>query len=150
MEQVFQLIAQMNEQNQSNLLSAIQEMKKPTALEQEKLDKEAAKVKQQQESRLKLAKAEEDRKLNAARFCSHATTHPGTGVVKHAWRAQIHAPHGEKPYFKPTCQICWTQLPKILATPDMLTNGVNLDQYTGLDVDRLKLWAVQAQEALAG
>jgi hypothetical protein len=147
MEDVFNLIGKMDENNQKNLMAAIAEMKKPTAVEQEKLDKEAAKVKNQQEMRLKLAKAESDRKIMNARACGHVTVHQGTGVVKHAWRAQVHTPHGEKPFFVPTCQICWTQTPKILASPDMLTNGVNLDQYSQIDFDILKNWAKQAEAA---
>lgn len=141
MEQVFALIAKMDENNQKNMLSAIAEMKKPTAAEQAKLDKEAAKVKGQQEARMKLAQAEEQRKINTMNGCRHATANQATGVIKHAWRAQVHTPHGEKPYFVPTCQICWTQMPKILATPDMLTQGVNLDQYLQIDVEVLRNWA---------
>jgi len=145
MEQVFALIGKMNEDNQKNLLTAISELRKPTPREQEKLDKEEAKIKAQQEGRLKLAMAEEQRRKNNALGCRHATVHPGTGVVKHAWRAQVHTPHGEKAFFVPTCQICWTQTPKILATPDMLTQGVNLDQYTTIDYEVLKKWADQSQ-----
>jgi hypothetical protein len=144
MEKVFALIAKMDENNQKNMLAAIAEMKKPTPAEQLKLDKEAEKVRGQQEARLKLAQAEEQRKINNARSCPHATTHQGTGVTKHAWRAQVHTPHGEKPYFVPTCQICFTQVPRILATADMLTQGVNLDRYTQIDYEVLKNWAKQA------
>ena len=147
MKMVFDLISKMNEDNQKNLMSAIAELKKPTPREQEKLDKEEAKVKAQQQARLKLAMAEEQRKKNNILGCRHATVHPGTGVVKHAWRAQVHTPLGEKPYFVPTCQICWTQAPKILATPDMLTQGVNLDQYTTIDYDVLKKWSEQSSAA---
>ena len=147
MEQVFALIGKMDENNQKNLLATIAEMKKPTPAEQAKLDKEELKLKSQQESRLKIALAEEQRKKNNASYCRHATVHPGTGVVKHSWRAQVHTPHGEKAFFVPTCQICWTQSPKILATPDMLTQGVNLDQYSQIDYEVLKNWAKSAEAA---
>lgn len=147
MEEVMRLIATMSAEQHKNMLEAIAEMKKPTAREQEKIDKEDAKIRQQQENRIKLAKAEEDRKKNTALGCSHSTFHPGTGVVRSAWRAQVHTPAGEKPYFVPTCIICQTQLPKILATNEMLSGGVNLDQYMGLDADKLRKWAEQSQVA---
>ena len=147
MEEVMRLIATMGEQQHTNMLAAIAELKKPSEREQKKIDAEELRLKQQQENRLKLAMAEEERKKNNAAGCSHATFHPGTGVTRHAWRAQVHTPHKEKPYFVPTCQICQTQLPKILATTDMLTGGVNLDQYLGIDADRLKKWAEQSQVA---
>src|SRR5689334_403460 len=147
MEHIFQLIAKMDENNQKNMLAAIAEMKKPTAVEQEKLDKEAKRIAEQQQARLKLAEAEENRKRLMARGCQHATTHPGTGVTKHAWRAQVHTPANEKPYLVHTCMQCLTQTPRILATPEMLTQGVNLDQYVGLDFETLKNWAAKTQEA---
>ena len=154
MADVLTLIGQMNEQNQTNMIAAIAEMKKPTAAEQAKLDKEEAKIKAQQESRLKLAMADEQRRPLNMSGCTHSTVHAGTGVTKHAWRAQVHTPHGEKPYFIPTCIINQCQLKdkdgrliKFYATPEMLTQGVNLDAYQGLDVERLKAWAAQSQVA---
>jgi hypothetical protein len=148
MEQVFQLIGRMDENNQKNMLLAIAEMKKPSAIEQEKLDKEAAKLKTMQENRLKMAQAQERAKELSMAGCRHATINPATGVAKHAWRAQVHTPKDEKPYFVPICLINQCQIKdehgnalRILATPDMLTQGVNLDQYAGLDLDALKRWA---------
>jgi len=143
MEAIFQMIAKMDENNQKNLMLAISEMKKPTTAEQKIIDEKDARTKQHQEARLKMAQAEEQRKASQIRTCAHATTHPGTGVTKHSWRAQVHTPAGEKPYFVPTCQQCLTQLPKILATTEMLTQGVNLDQYAGIDMNVLKNWAAQ-------
>jgi len=146
LEAVMRIIAQMNADNQQNMLSAIAEMKKPTEREQKKLDAEELKLQQHQTSRIKLAQAEEDRKRMQASSCAHATTHPGTGVTKHCWRAQVHTPHNEKPYFVPTCTQCFTQLPHILATTEMLTQGVNLDQYAGLNIDVLRNWGTAAQK----
>lgn len=149
MEQVFQIIAQMNEQSQKNVLEAIQEFKRLSPEDQEKRDKEKARDKQRAESAVKLAMAEEQAKENRKRGCPHGTTHEGTGSFRHAWRAQVHTPHGEKPYFVPTCMQCLTQLPKILATAEQLQNGVNLDKYKGLDLDQLQSWAKQQELAAA-
>lgn len=147
MEQVFELISKMNEQNQQNMLTAIAEMKKPSAREQAEIDAKEKRVAEQQKARIQLAQSEERRKELNRLGCPHSTFHPGTGVRKHSWRAQVHTPAGEKPYFKPTCTQCWTQGPKILATPDMLTNGVNLDQYADIDLARLEAWAKQVNTA---
>lgn len=149
MKAIFELIAQMDANNQKNILLAIQEMKKPTEREQKEMDEKDKKIRQHQEARVKLAQSEEERKRLQALSCPHSTTHPGTGVTKHTWRAQVHTPDKEKPYFVPTCMKCLTQLPKILASTEMLTQGVNLDQYAGLDIQALRGWAAgqKAQSA---
>lgn len=144
MEAILKIVGQMNADNQQNMLAAIAEMKKPTVREQKKLDEEDLKFRQHQQSRIALAHSEENRKEALRRNCAHATTHPGTGVTKHTWRAQVHTPHGVAPYFVPTCTQCFSQLPQILATTEMLTQGVNLDQYAGLNIDVLKNWAIGA------
>lgn len=151
MQDVMALLAQMNEQNQNNLVEAIAEMKKPTAEQQAKMDADALKLKQQQDARYKLAKAEEDRKKMQQEFCPHSSYNAATGIQKHAFRAQVHTPNGEKPYFRPMCIQCNWIGPKILATPDMLTQGVNLDTYAGLNVERILQWAklTPAEEAIA-
>lgn len=149
MADVFQIIAKMSEENQKNTLLAIQEMKKPSAEEQVRLDEERARLKQRHESAAKLAMAEEEGKRNRMNSCPHGTYHPGTGAFTHQWRAQVHTPHGEKPYFRPTCTQCGTQLEKILATPEQMQNGVNLDQYKGIDVARLQAWANSQQQLVA-
>lgn len=140
-------MAEMEEKSRANTLLAIQEMRKPTEAEQRKLDEDAAKLKQKQAARLQLAKAEEDRKVNRAKHCPHQTVHQGTGMVKHAWRGQIHTPAGEAPYFIPTCMQCQTQLPKIRATLEQIKSGVNLDQYPGLNEDTLRQWSKTMENA---
>ena len=145
-EAVLKLIGQMNADNQQNMIAAIAEMKKPTEREQKKLDAEEVKIVQHQKSRIALAHAEEDRKASLRRNCAHATTHPGTGVTKHTWRAQVHTPANVKPYFVPTCTQCFSQLTPILASTEMLTQGVNLDQYAGINMDVLTNWAKSAQK----
>lgn len=135
------LMQQMSEGNRETFLDAIKELKKPTEVEQKKLDQEATKTARQAKERIDLATVEMNRIKYMEENCPHTTYHPGTGVERHLWRAQVHAPANQKPYFVPTCTACRTQLPRIQATPDMLTNGVNLDQYIRLDLDVLKSWA---------
>lgn len=149
MEEVFKIISQMNAQNQENLIAAIAELKKPSDREQKKIDEEEKRIVAHQKSRMQIAQAEEQRKENLKRGCPHSTYHPGTGVRKHAWRAQVHTPANEKPFFQPICSQCLSLGPKILATSDQLQNGVNLDQYMDIDLSRLEAWAKATHEQVA-
>lgn len=138
---VLSLIKQMNEDNQRNMIAAIQEMKKPSEREQKELDEKEKRIAQAQQARVKLAKAEEDRKESQKRSCAHATTHAGTGVTSHQWRGQVHTPGHCDPYFTPMCTQCFTQLKPIRATTEMLTQGVNLDLYKSVNMKDLLTWA---------
>lgn len=149
LDQVLELLNKQKLENQENLLLAIRELKKPSPEEQAKLDKEAAKLKERVLAAAKLAQAQEQGKNNAAKFCPHGTTHNGTKAFTHQWRAQVHTPDGEKPYYTPRCTQCGTTWdrwvgasnPKILATPDQLQNGVNMDQWGSEDIRRVFEWA---------
>lgn len=137
------ILAQLNENQTAQLKEFAAELRKPTAREQKKLDEEEARVVRTQNERLALAKAQIDAKAANARACGHIRVHPGTGVTKHLWRAQVHTPAGQTPYFVPTCQGCLTQTGRIPATTDMLRDGVNLDQYPMLTEQDLRKWAEQ-------
>lgn len=141
---VLALIKQMNEDNQRNMISAIQEMKKPSAREQKDLDEKEARIVQHQKARLNLAKAEENRKIMQRKSCQHGTTHAGTGVTSHQWRGQIHTPSHCDPYFLPTCTQCGSQLDPVRATTEMLTQGVNLDLYKAINLDVLLKWGEES------
>lgn len=153
------LLAERDDKAQANLITAIQELNKPTAKEireEKENEKKEERIRAQQAERLKMARAQEAAKALNMQGCSHAFFNPGTGVTTHAWRAQVHAPDGEKPFFIPTCQLNQCQIKdgngnpvKFPATNEMLTNGVNLDKYIGLDIDRLKTWHKQATEQVA-
>ena len=123
---------------------AVQEMKKPTELEQIKIDKEHAKEVRAAKDQVDQARAEMERHRSAMDNCPHATTHPSTGVTKHQWRAQVHTPKGKSPYFVPTCTQCHSQLAKIAATNEMLMNGVALENYPSLNREALEQWAKRA------
>lgn len=117
------------------------EMRKPTELEQRKLDKEDAFIKKQQLERIELTRVEIQRKEATKRGCAHASVNRATGQVRHAWRAQVCTPSHTKPYFIPTCSQCFSQLPPVAATTDMLTGGVNLSDYEGMNMAVLEQWA---------
>ena len=147
-DQVLELLNHQSVENQKNLLLAIQELKKPTAEEQAKLDKERAKLKERALAAAKLAQAEEQGRENAARMCPHGTTHKGTKVFTHQWRAQVCTPNGEKPYYIPRCTQCgstWDRVyglpsPKVLATSEQLQGGINMDQWSMDDIQRVVEW----------
>lgn len=135
------ILKQQSEQQQQQFLEAIRELKKPSPEEQAKLDREKQQTERRVREQVELAKIETERREATKRGCPHSTTHPGTGVVRHTWRAQVHTPAGKAPYFIPTCSQCLTQLDPIPATPEMLTNGVQLDMYRSLDMAQLVKWA---------
>lgn len=65
------MLEKMNEQNQKNLMSAIAEIKKPTAEEQGKLDKEREKQARMAKSRAEVGKMEKERREAQQRTCRH-------------------------------------------------------------------------------
>lgn len=157
--QALELIAKMGEQNRETMVEFAKEIRKPTPKEireeaenEKKEDRIRANRLVQLENARKQAAADESR----AQGCSHASYNPATGITKHSWRAQVHTPAGVKPYFVPTCDMCHYQIKDGQGNPvhfpasvEMLTNGVNLDQYVALDLDKLKTWYKQSTEQVA-
>lgn len=131
-EDVLTLIQTMNEANQKNLISAIQELKKPNEFEQEKLDKERKALIAKREERLRIGALHEQQKLMRMLSCAHQRPDGKT-----AWAAQVNT--GDR-CFQPMCVQCQSQLPKIPATVDQLQNGVNLNAIPGLDMKVLLEW----------
>ncbi len=144
MEALKVILAQLNESNREQMMEFARELKKPSEREQRKLDAEDAHFAKAQKERLNLAMADEQRRENRRKNCSHVSRHEGTGQSIHLWRAQTHTPLGVTPYIVPTCSNCFTQTPKIPATTDMLTNGVNLHKYPTLTYESLIQWSERA------
>ena len=143
MAMLAEILSKMGSDNREQMMEFAKELRKPTEREQRKIDEEDKRLERAQSERLALAKAEVQRRENNRLGCPHARINQATGVSRHMWRAQVHAPTGVQPYAVPTCQMCQTQTGKIPASPDMLTQGVNLDQYAGLTYDALTKWAEQ-------
>ena len=93
-------------------------------------------------ARVAAARAEEEMKRNVALNCTHTRYNPATKVSSHLWVAKTYSPNGEAPYFIPMCQNCHTLLPKIVAQPGMTLEGVNLNNYTTIDMEDLLKWAL--------
>jgi hypothetical protein len=151
MEQVMQMMATMSRDNREALIEFAKELKKPSAEEQIKMDKEKAKLQERVLSAAKLAQSEEKARDNAAKYCPHGTLHPGTKAFTHQWRAQVATPYGEKAYYIPRCTQCgstWDRVyglssPKLIASDDQMLNGVNMDQWSTEDIKRVVEWARQ-------
>jgi len=125
------------------------ELKAPSPEEQAKQDQEKSRLKERAAAAVKVAMAEEQGKATAAKYCPHGTTHAGTRVFTHQFRAQVMTPAGEKPYYIPRCTQCgstWDRIyglksPKILAETSQLQNGVNMNSWTDEDIRRVVEWA---------
>lgn len=148
-EQLTAILDAINSRSDERMIQFAKELKKPSAEEQAKLDKDRAKTLERALAAKKLARAEEQRQENQARGCPHGTTHSGTKVFTHQWRAQVHTPDGEKPYYVPRCTQCGTtwdrwvgaSSPKIAASSDQIQNGVNMDKWGSDDIQRVFEWA---------
>ena len=145
MKQVMELLAVQSAESQKNLMEFVKELKKPSETEQAKLDADERKLKKQQEHRLAVQTAEVVKKEQLKKYCPHGTTHPGTHVFSHAWRAQVNS----NGYWVPTCQQCLTQLKPIKATQYEFQNGVNLNLYSNLDVAALDRMAANREKPVA-
>lgn len=141
MAQVLQILADRDEKNLEMMKTLAAEMRKPTEIEQKKLDKEEAIVARAQQERLEQGKAEVARQLANKIGCRHSSTNRATGQVKHAWRGQVSTPLGRKPFCSPVCSQCFTVLPAFAATSDMISGGVNLSDYETLNMETLEGWA---------
>lgn len=159
MAAVFELIGKMSAENRETMLEFAKEIRKPTPKEvREEAENEKKEERIRNNRLVQLENAKKQAAADEARAsgCSHASYNPATGITKHSWRAQVHTPAGVKPYFVPTCDMCHYQIRDGKGDPvhfpasvDMLTNGVNLDQYIALDLDKLKTWYKQTAEQVA-
>jgi len=157
MASVFELIGKMSEENRKSMLEFAAEIRKPTpkeVREEAENEKKEARIRANRLVQLENAKKQAAAEEARATGCSHASYNPATGVTKHAWGAQVHTPDGVAPYFVPTCQLCNYQIKDekgnaihFPATVTMLTNGVQLDKYIGLDLESLRNWSKQKQVA---
>lgn len=143
-EQVKELIGEMNAANLAAIRMLVEEMRKPTPEQAAKLDDDRKKAERKLADRLNNARAEEQAKEMRKKYCPHGSV-TAAGVLKHTWRAQVNADG----YFRPMCEQCQTQLPKIKATQYQIQNGLDLHRYAGLDVKTLEKWAEESAAAAA-
>lgn len=109
----------LNKQHE-NMLEFAKEMRKPSELEQRKIDAENAKLMAKAESRRQAATAEMNLREMKRKNCSHSRTDG-----QHSWVGQVNADG----FYRPMCQQCNIVLPAIKATSQQTTDGVNLHTY---------------------
>lgn len=139
-EDVLTLISTMNEKQQENMMKFASELRKPTDIEQAKLDKEREALEAKMQRRIAAARAEAQGKEMAKLGCTH--TMPNG---RHTWRGQVN----QDGYIRPICLRCPTVLPPIKATPEQIKEGVNFEQILSIDLAMLEL-AAQKTAMLPG
>lgn len=136
-EDVLRMLAEMQQASDERMMKAIEAIRKPSELEQRKLDKELAldarKLAEKKANAIAMVQAREQR----MRGCTHTTYHPLTKMANHTWRGQWHTPPDQKAYFVPTCTQCQTQLPKIYSMTGDVSHAVDLHEVANVDIDRL-------------
>jgi protein-disulfide isomerase len=122
------------------MLMLVEQMKKPTVLEQSKLDKEEAQNAKMRRMRVEGAMREQQVKDWKAANCTHRSQGSNNQPGKHAFVAQVNADG----YFRPICKICHTVFPAIKASNEQVTGGVNLDLRYDLTAEILIAWSRRA------
>jgi len=123
--EVLAVIAAMSEANQKAMLEFAKELKKPTDVEQAKLDKEKAGLLQRElEARDRVVAEMKGREI-ARRNCPHFRT-LASGATKHSFRGQITS--GDN-LVHANCSQCHTEWPPFSAKllPDEGKGGANLE-----------------------
>lgn len=98
-------------------MAAIQEMKKPTTEEQEKIDEDKKRREQQNKQRVELAKAEVGKKKIRMERCPH---------LKQDGRTTIGGQIIQDGLVHPICVRCQSEFAPFKPTPEMMMGGVNL------------------------
>lgn len=124
--------SEMMQQQREGTLELAEALRKPTELEQKKLDEERVQRIKRQAMSVAAAKQKEASELALQALCrseGHANPNGGT-----RFRAQVNSDG----YFVPVCMKCHIQLPRVKATAEEIQNGVMLGNYKGLTEDALR------------
>ncbi len=93
------------------------ELKKPTELEQKKIDDDRNRLLRQAAIRRNEAKIEEEARISTQRGCAHVKRDNSP-----AWGGQVNSDG----YVRPMCTICRKIMPEIKAPVEWIANGVNM------------------------
>lgn len=139
-DDLMSLLKQINDDNQANMKAMVAEMKKPTAAEQAKLDKEEALLKRKAEIRRAEMINEEKVRLGRQQGCVHKKK-ARNGAFISAWGGQVCSDG----YWYPICTQCQKVGPEVKAPIEWIRGGVNAGDaenpiFAALDLNTLYEW----------
>lgn len=111
------LVAQLGEQQKETLIELAAQLRKPTELEQRKLDQERDSIRKRAEMSVAAAKQHDLQQGAKQSRCPHADKNGITTFVSQVY--------GDG-FWKPFCARCQLQLPAIKATHEEEMGGINL------------------------
>lgn len=117
---------------QEFLQTLVNQMKQPSVLEQKAIEEEAEERRKHAEMRVANAERQERAMKAQQAACGHINK-----KKQHTFVAQVHSDG----YYRPICQICHKEFPKIKASTDQIAGGVNLHEYEGITERHLLSWA---------
>lgn len=129
---MMQLVREMGRQNQEQMLALAAELRKPTELEQKKLDEEKASQLKRVQMAIAVAKAQEDQDAITQAACTHTRT---DGVT--CFYGQVNS----NGHCVPKCSRCGLQTSPIKATDQERINGIQLQQRGNVTRESLENWA---------
>lgn len=132
--EAMQLIRELNKQNQENLLALAAEMRKPSELEQKKIDEEKASQLKRSLNAIAAAKASDEEKAIHQASCTHTRK---DGVTR--FMGQVNS----NGYCVPFCSECRLTTSPIRATDQERINGIQLQQRGNVTRESLENWARQ-------
>lgn len=135
LEDVYKLLDKINEANDKRMIAMVQEMKKPSAAEQAKLDKEEMLLARRRETRRQELLAEEAARKGQQERCPHQKKHPRSGAFISAWGGQVNSDG----CWHPVCTVCGMEGPAVKAPMEWITGGVNATDPDNVWMSQLKL-----------
>lgn len=132
--EMMQLIKAMGEQNKEQLIALAAELRKPTELEQKKLDEEKVSQLKRAEMAIAVARAQAEQDAITQSNCTH-TRHDGVSC----FIGQVNSDG----YCIPFCTRCRLTTSPIKANDQERVNGIQLQQRGGVTRESLENWARQ-------
>lgn len=146
-QDVMKLIDKVNEANDKRMLSLVQEIRKPTDVEQRKIDNDNAILERKREMRRQELLSDEATRKSAQRACLHQKKHPRSGAFISAWGGQVNSDG----CWHPICTVCQMEGPAVKAPMEWVTGGVNATDPDNPWMAQLKLETLFAwQKQLGG
>jgi len=138
-EMLENLIATVMQKANEQTLEAVREMKKPSAREQEKLDKEIEQENKRRVARAKEAVQDERARRTSQFYCSHVKTAEGVLQRDHAFRGQV----SNDNCCRAVCIRCTKVFSPFKVTQENMKSGMHLENLKTLTAE--SLWTAHIQ-----